>query len=60
MDFFTELLKDDSGASAAEYSLILAIVGGAIILAAIALGLALGGATDHAATCIENPSGPTC
>ena len=60
MEFFTELLKDDSGASAAEYSLILAIVGGVIIIAAIALGIAVGGATDRAATCIENPSEPAC
>ena len=60
MAFFTKLLRDDSAASAAEYSLVLAILGGAIIIGAIALGIAIGGATDHAATCIENPSGPNC
>lgn len=60
MAFFTKLLRDDSAASAAEYALVLAIVGGAIIIAAIALGIAMGVATDHASSCIENPSGPNC
>ena len=32
------MLRDQSGASAAEYALILAIVGGAIALAAVTLG----------------------
>ena len=38
MTTFIRMLKDKSGASAAEYALILAIVGTAIALAAIALG----------------------
>jgi pilus assembly protein Flp/PilA len=38
MTTFKNLLKDDSGASAAEYALILAIVGSALAVAALALG----------------------
>jgi pilus assembly protein Flp/PilA len=51
------LVSDDSGASAAEYALILAIVGGAIVLAALALGVAIGGAVDRAATNIADCGG---
>lgn len=46
--------KDESGASAAEYALILAIVGTAIAAAAITLGTAIGGAMNNAADCINN------
>ena len=43
MKTFINMLRDDSGASAAEYALILAIVGSGIALAAIYLGGAIGG-----------------
>ena len=36
MTMIKNLLLDDSGASAAEYALILAVIGGAIALAALA------------------------
>lgn len=36
--FLQSFLRDDSGASAAEYALILAVVGSAIAVAALALG----------------------
>jgi pilus assembly protein Flp/PilA len=55
MKTFIRMLKDDSGASAAEYALILAIVGTAIALAAIALGNAVSGAMNNASKCINNP-----
>jgi pilus assembly protein Flp/PilA len=42
MKNFINMLRDDSGASAAEYALILAIVGSGIALAAIFLGGAIG------------------
>ena len=42
MKTFINMLKDQSGASAAEYALILAIVGGAIALAAVTLGKTIG------------------
>ena len=56
---FIKLIKDDSGASAAEYALILAIVGAAIAFAAIFLGDAISNAVNDAATCI-NSDGSTC
>ncbi len=59
MRTFIRMLKDESGASAAEYALILAIVGGAIALAALALGTPVKDALDRATTCINSPSS-TC
>ena len=58
MKTFINLLGDDSGASAAEYALILAIVGSAIALAAIGLGAAVSRSMNRAANCIGNTS--TC
>ena len=55
MKTFINMLKDQSGASAAEYALILAIVGGAIALAAIALGTSISNAMTNASTCIDTP-----
>jgi pilus assembly protein Flp/PilA len=53
MKNFVRMLKDESGASAAEYALILAIVGSAIAVAAITLGSAISGAMNNAASCIN-------
>jgi pilus assembly protein Flp/PilA len=58
--FVTSFLRDDSGASAAEYALILAVVGSVIAIAALGLAGAIGGAMDDASTCINNPSTGTC
>ena len=52
----TNFLRDESGASAAEYALILAIVGAAIAVAAINLGGAIANAMTNATTLINNPS----
>jgi len=52
MNIFTKLLRDEAGASAAEYALILAIVGTGIALAAFALGDSIGAAMDGAGTCV--------
>jgi pilus assembly protein Flp/PilA len=46
-------LKDDSGASAAEYALILAIVGIGIVVAAQGLASAIGGAMNTASNTIN-------
>lgn len=43
MNLFMNLIKDETGASAAEYALILAVVGAGIAVAAAALG---GAVTD--------------
>jgi pilus assembly protein Flp/PilA len=56
MKTFIRMLKDESGASAAEYALILAIVGGAIALAALALGTAVSNSMNRATDCINQPS----
>jgi pilus assembly protein Flp/PilA len=56
MKTFINMLKDQSGASAAEYALILAIVGTAIAAAAIFLGDTIANSMNDAAGCIATPS----
>ena len=56
---FMKILKDVSGASAAEYALILAIVGAAIAVAAFNLGGSIANAMNTATDCIESTDG-TC
>lgn len=63
MKMIKALWADDSGASAAEYALILAIIGTGIAAAAYALGGAIGTAMTDAETCISTAGGttaPTC
>ena len=52
-------VRSESGASAAEYALILAIVGAGIAAAAIFLGGAISTAINGAGTCIAT-DGATC
>jgi pilus assembly protein Flp/PilA len=59
MKNFIKMLKDESGASAAEYALILAIVGTAIAAAAILLGNTIADAMNDATTCISS-NGTNC
>lgn len=59
MKTFIRMLKDESGASAAEYALILAIVGAAIAVAAILLGDTIANAMNSASTCIST-QGSVC
>jgi len=59
MRSFTDLLCDDSGASAAEYALILAIIGGAIALAAVTLGGTISNGMKKASNCIAAGSTAT-
>lgn len=58
-NFLKNFVRDESGASAAEYALILAIVGTGIAFAAFNLGGAISGAMSEATTCIEGTSPPT-
>jgi pilus assembly protein Flp/PilA len=60
MTKFLKLLKDKSGASAAEYALILAIIGSAIAIAALGLGNAIGNRMNNAATCINGGTTADC
>jgi pilus assembly protein Flp/PilA len=55
MKSFIKMLRDESGASAAEYALILAIVGSAIAFAAVALGSSISSSMGKAKNCIDNP-----
>ena len=59
MKTFVSMLKDQSGASAAEYALILAIVGGAIAIAAVTLGKTIGNSMNKASNCIAAGSSAT-
>ena len=54
MKTFTKMMLDQSGAAAAEYALILAIVGSAIALAAFQLGGAIANSMNTAKGCIED------
>ena len=55
----SDFIGNESGASAAEYALILAIVGAGIAAAAIFLGGAISTAINQAGTCIAT-DGATC
>ena len=59
LKFVKTFVTDESGASAAEYALILAIVGSGIAVAAFALGGAISGAMTRAKTCIDSSGGAT-
>ena len=57
---FIKMLRNTRGASAAEYALILAIVGAAIAAAAIFLGGEVATAINDAGSCINAASSSTC
>jgi pilus assembly protein Flp/PilA len=57
--FVTSFLRDESGASAAEYALILAIIGSGIAVAAVALGDSITLALDGSAKTIAKCAGAT-
>ena len=60
MKNFIKMLRDDRGASAAEYALILAIIGAVIAIAALALSNAIGTAMNSTAKCITTPNSTNC
>ena len=60
MKNFIKMLRDDRGASAAEYALILAIIGAVIAIAALALSNAIGTAMNETAKCITTPTTGNC
>lgn len=57
MTMLLNLWKDESGASAAEYALILALVGTGIALAAFTLGGAISNEMNEASNCIQSTNG---
>jgi pilus assembly protein Flp/PilA len=60
MKNFINMLRDESGASAAEYALILAIIGAGIAVASYTLGTKISGAMDTAGNCISSAPGQGC
>lgn len=58
-NFLKNFVRDENGAAAAEYALILAIVGTGIAGAAYLLGTNIKGAISTAATCISATGQPT-
>ena len=53
-------LGEEDGASAAEYALILAIIGAAIAAAMVFLGGSIANAVNNAANCITNHNSTNC
>jgi pilus assembly protein Flp/PilA len=58
--FVKSFVADESGASAAEYALILAIVGTGIAGAAIFLGQSISTAMSDAGNCVADSTGASC
>jgi pilus assembly protein Flp/PilA len=56
--FVSRFWSDESGAAAAEYALLLAIIAAGLAVAAGSLGDAITGALDDTTSCINTPS--TC
>jgi pilus assembly protein Flp/PilA len=57
---FGKIIRNESGASAAEYALILAIIGSVIAVAALGLGNAIGNRMNKASSCINGGTAATC
>lgn len=57
--FVKSFVMDESGASAAEYALILAVIGSIIAIAAVGLANAIGGAMSDASACISSSTPAT-
>jgi pilus assembly protein Flp/PilA len=53
-------LGEEDGASAAEYALILAIIGAAIAAAMLFLGQSISAAVNNAANCISSGNATNC
>lgn len=60
MTNFIKMLRDDSGASAAEYALILAIVGSGLAVAALFLGNTISNSMNTQAARITNCQDGVC
>jgi pilus assembly protein Flp/PilA len=56
---FVSLLRDHRGVSAAEYAILLGLVGSAVALAAIGLGGSIAGSMNDSRGCVQN-HGKSC
>jgi pilus assembly protein Flp/PilA len=59
-NFIRKFVNDESGASAAEYALILVVIGLAIVAGATLLSGAIGNAMTRTASCIQNGNTASC
>ena len=59
-NFLKSFVTDESGASAAEYALILVVVGLGIVVGALTLSTAIGDAMSRAASCIDAGTSGAC
>ena len=60
MTTFVKMLRDDAGASAAEYALILAIVGSGLAVAALFLGNTISNSMNYQASRITDCQDGAC
>jgi pilus assembly protein Flp/PilA len=58
--FLKTFLRDESGASAAEYALILVVIGIAIVAGGLTLAGSIGQAMSDTADCIEQGTAVAC
>jgi pilus assembly protein Flp/PilA len=58
-NFIRKFVNDESGASAAEYALILVVIGLAIVVGATTLAHSIGNAMDKTASCINSGTAAT-
>jgi pilus assembly protein Flp/PilA len=56
--FLARFWREENGAAAAEYALLLAIIAAGLAVSAGVLGTAISNAMDNASTCIND--GPAC
>jgi pilus assembly protein Flp/PilA len=59
-NFVRKFVNDESGASAAEYALILVVIGLAIVVAATTLSGSISGALTRTASCIDTGTSGSC
>jgi len=60
MTFLVRFWSEESGASAAEYAMIMAIVGTGIAVAALLLGNTIGNSITSYSNCIEDRDDVSC
>lgn len=58
--FFKDFARDESGASAAEYALILAVIGVGIVTAGIALQGSISDVMNDTANCVNTGTAAGC
>ena len=59
MHFITNFMREESGVTAIEYGLIAALIAGAIVLGASALGISMSDFFQRIGDCMNTPN-PSC